>query len=52
MERKTFKRIVRDRHLTPDEVAADEAVRRKVMQEFPPAQGASEIGAISSELPG
>ena len=51
MERKTFKRIIRDRHLTPEEVAADEEVRRKVMQEFPPSKPAApETGAISDAL--
>ncbi len=51
MERKTFKRVVRDRHLTALEAAADEEVRRKVLQEFPPARPASpEAGAISDAL--
>lgn len=51
MERKTFKRIIRNRHLTPEEVAADEDVRRKVMQEFPPARPvAPQAGAISEAL--
>ncbi|MCI0357068.1 MAG: helix-turn-helix domain-containing protein [Planctomycetaceae bacterium] len=52
----TFKRIVRDRRLTPEEVAADEEVRRKVMHEFPPAQSEAsqpaspQAGAISDAL--
>ncbi len=51
MERKTFKRITRDRRLTPEEIAADAEVRRKAMQEFPPAlPGAPENGAISEAL--
>jgi hypothetical protein len=51
MERKTFKRVVRDRHLTPEEAAKDDQVRRKVMQEFPPAQPAEPAaGAISDAL--
>lgn len=51
MERKTFKRIVRDRQLTPDEIAADQDVRRKVRQEFPPAPPAvPESGGISDAL--
>jgi hypothetical protein len=51
MKRKNFKRIVRDRHLTAEEAAKDEAVRRKVMQEFPPAQPAQpQAGAISDAL--
>lgn len=53
MERKKFKRIVRDRRLTPAEVAADQDVRRKVMQEFPPAAPAvPQGGAISDALRG
>lgn len=51
MERKTFKRIVRDRRLTPDEVAADQDVRRKAVQEFPPASPPlPESGGISDAL--
>jgi transcriptional regulator with XRE-family HTH domain len=51
MERKTFKRIVRDRHLTPEEAAKDDQVRRKVTQEFPPARPAEpQAGAISDAL--
>jgi hypothetical protein len=51
MERKTFKRVVRDRHLTPEEAAADDDVRRKVMQEYPPARPAApQAGAISDAL--
>ena len=34
---KRFERVFRDRKLTTDEVARDEALRRKVYQEFPPA---------------
>jgi hypothetical protein len=36
MERKT-ERVQRDRRLTPEEIARDEEIRRKVMEEFPPA---------------
>ena len=51
MERKKFKRVVRDRRLTPEEAAADEEVRRKVMEEFPPARPvAPQAGAISDTL--
>lgn len=51
MQRKTFKRMTRDRHLTRNEVAADEEVRRKVMREFPPANAeAPQTGAISDAL--
>lgn len=51
MERKTFKRVIRDRHLTVQEVAADEEVRRKVMQEYPPARPIMpQPGALSDAL--
>lgn len=33
---KKLERIFRDRHLTPEEVAADNDVRTKVQAEFPP----------------
>ena len=32
-----FERVYRDRKLTPEEVARDEELRRKVYEEFPPA---------------
>jgi DNA-binding XRE family transcriptional regulator len=32
----SLKRISRDRHLTPEEVAQDKAVREQVLEEFPP----------------
>jgi len=51
MERKTFKRVTRERRLTREEAAADRDVRRKVVQEFPPASpAASGTGAISDAL--
>jgi hypothetical protein len=51
MSRKTFKRVVRNRHLTPEQIAADDEHRRKVMQEFPPAHPvAPQAGAISDAL--
>jgi DNA-binding phage protein len=46
MERK-IQRISRDRRLTPEEVARDEEVRRKVMEEFPPSRRVSEPVAES-----
>jgi hypothetical protein len=43
--------MVRDRHLTPEEAGKDEAVRRKVMQEFPLSRPAApQAGAISDAL--
>lgn len=51
MERKTFRRIVRDRHLTAEEVEADERVRSQVMKEFPPSDLAcTDAGGISDAL--
>lgn len=51
MERKTFKRVKRDRHLTAEEVAADARVRRQVELEFPPATtGAVGSGILSEAL--
>jgi transcriptional regulator with XRE-family HTH domain len=35
---KRFERVFRDRPLTPEEFARDEAIRRKVREEFPPAR--------------
>ena len=35
---KKFQRVFRSGHLTPEEVARDEDVRRKVQAEFPPAK--------------
>jgi hypothetical protein len=36
MERK-IQRVWRERRLTPEEIARDDDVRRKVMEEFPPS---------------
>jgi hypothetical protein len=36
MEKRKLKRIIRTRHLTPEEVARDQEIRRKVQEEFPP----------------
>jgi hypothetical protein len=38
---KKLQRKFRDRHLTPDEVAADQELRRKIEQEFPPKNSPS-----------
>ncbi len=40
MERKAFRRIIRDRHLTEGEIVADEQIRSQVIQEFPPTDTA------------
>jgi len=34
---KKFERVFRDRRLSPEEIASDNEVRRKVQEEFPPA---------------
>ena len=35
---KRIQRVSRDRKLTPEEIARDEAVRRQVQKEFPPSE--------------
>ena len=51
MERKTFRRIIRDRQLTEEEIVADEQIRSQVMQEFPPTDSAvPQAGCISEAL--
>ena len=35
---KKIERVIRPRRLTPEEVAKDDAIRRQVEKEFPPAQ--------------
>jgi len=42
MEKRKLQRVTRNRPLTPDEVAKDQEVRRKVQEEFPPAPRAIE----------
>jgi transcriptional regulator with XRE-family HTH domain len=51
MEKKLH-RIFRDRHLTTDEVAADQELLRKVEQEFPPknATNATQNDSLSELL--
>lgn len=51
MDRKKFNRITRPRNLTLQEAAADEALRKKVMAEFPPAEQVhAEAGSIAAAL--
>ena len=51
MERKTFRRIIRDRHLTEAEMVVDEKIRSQVVQEFPPFDLAvPQAGCISEAL--
>ena len=37
MAKKELKRVMRTRKLTPEEVAGDRDIRRRVQEEFPPA---------------
>jgi DNA-binding phage protein len=49
---KKLQRVFRTRRLTADEVAHDEAVRRQIKNEFPPASGTitSAAGSLSETL--
>jgi hypothetical protein len=42
--RKKFERVIRTRKLTPEEVAQDQEIRRKIEREFPPARPSGEAG--------
>jgi hypothetical protein len=44
MAEKKAQRVIRSRRLTADEVARDEAIRRQVEKEFPPASAAHHAG--------
>jgi len=51
MERKKFRRLIRDRRLTDAEMASDELVRSQVVKEFPPSDLITpEVGGISDAL--
>jgi hypothetical protein len=46
-----LERVFRDRRLTPDEIARDQDVRRKVEAEFPPASRKADLsGRLSAAL--
>ena len=49
---KKFQREFRNRRLTPEEVARDEEVRRRVQEEFPPAASTASAspGLLSESL--
>ncbi|MFO0967476.1 MAG: helix-turn-helix transcriptional regulator [Gemmataceae bacterium] len=47
---KKLERVFRERRLTPEEVARDDGVRRKVKKEFPPAVRRETAGALSEAL--
>ena len=44
---KKIERVFRQGKLTPDQIARDAEVRRKVMQEYPPAVHSASVGAGS-----
>lgn len=45
-----LKRVFRDRLLTPEEAARDEAVRREIESEFPPVTRDVSLGPLSEAL--
>jgi hypothetical protein len=45
-----LERVFRDRKLTPEEIARDEEVRRRVKEEYPPAKAAFTSGPLSETL--
>jgi hypothetical protein len=44
MAAQKFERVMRTRKLTPEEVARDREIRRKVEKEFPPARPPGDAG--------
>jgi hypothetical protein len=50
MAKKLFKRIRRTGRLSPEEVARDREIRRKVMQEFPPLEPEPTAPILSEPL--
>jgi hypothetical protein len=50
MAKAPFKRIHRARKVSPPEAAHDREIRRKVMEEFPPLEGAPFSLALSDPL--
>jgi hypothetical protein len=47
---KKIERVFRQGRLSPEDVARDEEVRRKVQEEFPPAPSGSSAGPLSQAL--
>lgn len=45
MSQKKLERLIRTRRLTPEEVARDREIRRKVEAEFPPPPASVRVGA-------
>jgi hypothetical protein len=45
-----LERVFRTRKLTPEEVARDEEVRRRVQEEYPPAKASFTSGPLSESL--
>ena len=52
MTEKKVERVIRNRRLTPEEVARDEDIRRRVEEEFPPAPPSHHAvpGSLSEDL--
>ena len=52
MAEKKLHRVIRTRRLTPEEVAGDDAIRRQVEAEFPPAGLSNHVvpGSLSEAL--
>ena len=52
MAERKIERVIRTRRLTPEEVARDDAIRRRVVKEFPPARPAHHVapGSLSEVL--
>lgn len=44
MGKRQFERVMRERKLTPEEAARDREIRRKVEEEFPPAESSLHAG--------
>lgn len=52
MTERKVERVIRTRRLTPEEIARDDAIRRQVEQEFPPAPPSHHAapGSLSEDL--
>ncbi len=44
MGQRKFDRVFRDRKLTPEEIARDQEIRRRVQEEFPPLESGVHAG--------
>lgn len=50
MSKKKLQRIIRSESLSPEQVARDEEIRRKVREEFPPARPQTIPDSVSDAL--